>query len=340
MINSLPSSSKTFDSYVAIEPILANGELEKATENYQNLVIDNAKLQIIMGGTTFLEQAKVLSKKIASSAGKVVDISIETYLKESHASVYYPALNSGLRNHFEDYRRPSKEQILAQNFDHQSILKYFENRASKYQVETTDKLVQFAVYDTIYHQLMTKNFKQAFELWPIWKSQYKMYNANIIANNFIRKGEQSAAITFLEHVSKAMPMAVRAIDRLATLNQQEKNLEKAAHYRLKAKQLLTEIFSKPLSDKQEDSLNRYGYSLLSEKRNQEAIKVFRRITQAKPGSINAYDSLADAYESIKEYPEAIKAVEKAIALANNKENVNIASLQQRLSRLKNFEIAG
>ena len=121
--------------YVAIEPILANGELEKATNNYQNLAIDNAKLQIIMGGTSFLDQAKVLSKKITSSAGKVVDISIETYLKESHASVYYPALNSGLRNHFEDYRRPSKEQILTQNFNYQSILKYFEKRASKYKLK-------------------------------------------------------------------------------------------------------------------------------------------------------------------------------------------------------------
>jgi len=340
VINSLPSSSNTFNSYVAIEPILANGELEKATKNYQALTIDNAKLQIIMGGTTFLEQAKILSKEIATSTGKMVDVSFEAYSKESHASVYYPALNSSLRNHFEDYRRPSREKILTQNFNHQSILKYFAKRAAKYQVETTDKLIQFSVYDTIYQQLMAKNFKQAFDLWPIWKSQYKMYNANNIANNFIRKGERTAAINFLEHVSKAMPMAIRAIDRLATLNQQEQNPEKASHYRLKAKQLLTEIFSKPISEKQEDSLNRYGYSLLSENRNQEAIKIFQRITKAKPDSINAYDSLADAYESIKKYPEAIKAVEKAIALANNKENVNIASLQQRLSRLKNIEIAG
>jgi predicted alpha/beta superfamily hydrolase/Tfp pilus assembly protein PilF len=340
VINSLPTSSNTFDSYVAIEPILANGELEKATNNYQNLAIDNAKLQIIMGGTSFLDQAKVLSKKITSSAGKVVDISIETYLKESHASVYYPALNSGLRNHFEDYRRPSKEQILTQNFNYQSILKYFEKRASKYQVETTDKLIQFAVYDTIYNQIMVKNFKQAFDLWPIWKSQYKMYNANNIANNFIRNGDRAAAITFLQHVSKAMPKAVRALDKLATLHQQDNKLEQASLYRLKAKQLLSEIFSKPISTKQEDSLNRYGYSLLSEGRSQEAIKVFQRITQEKPDSINAYDSLADAYESVKRYPEAIKAVEKAIALANSKDNVNIASFQQRLSRLKKTKVAG
>jgi tetratricopeptide (TPR) repeat protein len=186
---------------------------------------------------------------------------------------------------------------------------------------------------------MAKKFKQSFALWPVWKSHYKMYNANIITSNFLRNNDRAAAISFLKHVALAMPTSVRAVDRLATLHQQDQQLEQANKYRLKVQQRLSEIFSKAISAKQEDSLNRYGYSLLSEKRNQEAIVIFKRIVQAKPDSINAYDSLADAYESTKNYSEAIKTLEKTIAVANNKDNINTASFQQKLSRLKNIKAA-
>jgi len=335
VINTLPYSSDTFNNFVAIEPILSSGELEKAVENYQNISTNNAGLQIIMGGTTFIDEAKALSKQIYSSADKMVNVSIETYPMESHGSVYYPALNSGLRNHFRDFRKPNKEQILTENFTHQSLKAYFDNRASKYQVETTERQFQFALFDTIHYQIMAKNFDQAFDLWPLWKSQYKMYNANNIANKFIRNNDRASAITFLKHVTKAMPNAVRAVDRLAVLHQQDQQPEQANKYRLKVQKLLTKIFNKPISVKQEDSLNRYGYNLLSQKRNQEAIAIFKRITQAKPDSINAYDSLADAYESVKNHADAIKALEKAIIMASNKDDMSTASFQQRLSRLKN-----
>jgi predicted alpha/beta superfamily hydrolase len=250
VINSLPSSSKTFNSYVAIEPILASGELEKAVKNYQSISIKNTRLQIIMGGTTFLGEATALTKQLDSVAGKVVDVSIEVFPMESHGSAYYPALNSGLRKHFKDFRKPSKELILAEDFDQPSLLKYFENRTSKYQVETTEKQFQFAVFDTIYYQIMAKKFEQAFVLWPIWKSEYKMYNANNITNKFLRQNDRASAITFLQHVIIAMPNAVRAVDRLATLYQQENKPEQARVYRLKVKQLLTDILIKPMSLKQ------------------------------------------------------------------------------------------
>jgi len=340
VINSLPKSNNTFKSYVAIEPILSSGELEKAIKNYQNISINNTNLQIIMGGTTFTDEAKVMSKKIDNLAGKLVNLSINVFPRESHGSVYYPALNSSLRDHFKDFRKPTKEQILSENFNHQSIIEYYKNKASKYQVETTEKEFQFAVFDTFHYQVMAKNFKQAFALWPIWKSQYKMYNANNITNKFLRKNDSASAITFLQHVTDVMPNAVRAFDRLATLYQQEQKLEQANLYRLKIKKLLTDIFNKPMPPKQEDSLNRYGYQLLGDKRHQAAIALFQRIIEKKPESLNAYDSLADAYESVKKYQEAIKTVEKAIDVANKKEDVDIASFKQKLSRLTSINNAG
>ena len=333
----MPKSNDTFNSYVAIEPILASGELERAIKSYENMSMNNSDLQIIMGGETFINEAEELKTQIANSAGKFVNISLEFYPKETHGSVYYPALNSGLRKHFKDFRKPTKAQILSENFTHQSLLNYFDNRASKYQVETTEKDFQSAVYDTINNQLKVKKFKQAFTLWPVWKSQYKMYNANIIINGFLRNNDRASAISLLQHLTIAMPTSVRAVDRLATLYQLEQQPELAAKYRLTVQQLLKEILSKPMSPKQEDNLNRYGYNLLNEERNQEAIAIFKRITLAQPDSINAFDSLSDAYEQLKNHPEAIKALEKTILLANHKGDVSNTSFLQRLSRLKSID---
>jgi predicted alpha/beta superfamily hydrolase len=335
VLNALPNSSDTFNGYIAIEPILANGELENAIKNYQNIAVTNSDLQIIMGEGAFLNEARALKKQLVALSGKAMKVSLDVFPKESHGSVYYPALNSGLRNHFKDYRKPNKEQILTANFNHQSLLNYFDKRSKKYHVETTEKQFQFAVYDTIYHQTMAKKFEQAFALWPVWKTQYKMYNANIITNNFLRNNDHASAISFLKYVAIAMPSSVRAVDRLAALYQQDQQLEQASIYRLKVQQRLTETFNNPISAEQEDSLSRYGSYLLNEERNQEAIAIFKRITKAKPDSISANDNLAEAYELVKNYPEAIKTLEKTIAMADGKEDVSTASFQQRLSRLIN-----
>jgi len=340
VINTLPKSSDTFSSYIAIEPILPSNAYENAVKSYQDISIKNSDLQIILGGAVFLPETEALRKQITRSAGKMANISLEVFPTEDHGSVYYPALNLGLRTHFADYRKPTKSQILSANFDHPALLNYFEKRAEKYQVETSEKVFQDALFLTIYHQMIAKKFEQAFALWPIWISPNKLYNANRAITHFQRNNDSDSVVLLLQHLVIAMPNSVSALDRLATLYHQNKQLEQASKYRLKVEHLLTDIFSKSVTPQQESSLNSYGYSLLSEKRNHEAIAVFKRITQARVDSINAYDSLADAYEAAKNNPEAIKALEKAILLANNKENVSTASFQQRLNQLKKIEKSG
>jgi len=340
VINTLPKSSNTFNSYIAIEPILPSNAYENAVKSYQDISIKNSDLQIILGGEVFLPEAESLSKQITRSAGKMANISIDVFPAEDHGSVYYPALNLGLRTHFADYRKPTKSQILSANFDHRALLNYFEKRAEKYQIETSEKEFQDALFLTIYHQLIAKKFDQAFALWPIWVSPNKLYNANRAISYFQRNNDSASAILLLQHLTVAMPNAISALDRLATLYRQNKQLKQASKYRIKVQQLLTHIFSNEVTPQQERSLNSYGYSLLSEKRNHEAIAVFKRITQARKNSINAYDSLADAYEATKNNSEAIKALEKAIVLANNRDNVSATSFQQRLNQLKAIEKEG
>ena len=116
--------------------------------------------------------------------------------------------------------------------------------------------------------------------------------------------------------------------------QQDQQHDLSTKYRLATKKLLTKIFNNPFSPQQENDLNTYGYYLLAEQRNQDAIAVFKQITQAKPDSLNAFDSLAEAYETTKNHAQAIKTLEKVIAIADSKEDVNTASYVQKLNRLK------
>lgn len=336
VINTLAKSKDTFNSYIAIEPVLANGELEKSIANYKSTLVKKANLQIIMAGAIMLHEAQELSEQITTLTAKKVNVNLEIFSAESHGSVYYPALNSALRRNFKDYRQPEKEQILSANFGYKSLIEYFEKRAEKYQVETSEQQFQSAVFNTIFYQLKAKKFEQAFALWHVWQSPYKVYNANRVINFFLQNNDSISAIALLQHLSNAMPTSVSAFDRLATIYQQDQQIEQAKKYQLKVQELLTDIFSKPVSAQQENSLNRYGYSLLREQRNQDAIAVFKRITLANPESINALDSLAEAYQATNNYPAAIKALEKAIAIASNRENVNTTSLQQRLNHLKSL----
>jgi predicted alpha/beta superfamily hydrolase len=338
VINTLPNSSDIFNSYIAIEPILPNNAFENTVRNYQNISVKSSDLQIILGGELMLPETEALREKIISSTGKTVNISLEVFPAEDHDSVYYPALNLGLRNHFADYRQPTKDQVLSTNFDHQALLNHFEKRAKKYKVQTSDKQFNDAIFLVIYHQLIAKKFDQAFALWPLWISPNKLYNANRAIDHFLRNGDNISAISLLQHLAIAMPNSVSILDRLTTLYLENQKLEQVRKYRLKVQLLLTKIFSKPVSDQQENDLNTYGYSLLSEQRVQEAITVFKRITQAKPSSINAYDSLAEAYETAKNFPEAIKTLEQAIAVAQSKNDGNIISFEQKLRRLKNIKM--
>ena len=338
VINTLPTSSDTFNSYIAIEPILPNNAFETAVKNYQNISIQHSDLQIILGGDVMLSETEALRKSIIRSAGKMVNISLDVFPTESHGSVYYPALNDGLRNHFADYRQPTKKQILSSNFDHKTLLNYYEKRAKKYQIETSDKQFQDAIFLVIYHQLIAKNFDQAFALWPLWTSPNKVYNANRAISHFQRNNDNASAILLLQHLAIAMPNSVSVLDRLATLFHENQKLEQTSKTRLKVQQLLTNIFSKAVSAQQESDLNSYGYSLLNQQRIQEAITVFKRITQAKPDSMNAYDSLSDAYETAKKIPDAIKTVEKAIAIAKSKNDENTSTFEQKLGRLKNIQM--
>lgn len=64
----------------------------------------------------------------------------------------------------------------------------------------------------------------------------------------------------------------------------------------------------------ETEANAYGYQLLQEGRNDDAIIVFKMNADAYPNSPNTYDSLADAYLAAGNKDEALRLAEKTLVM--------------------------
>ena len=83
----------------------------------------------------------------------------------------------------------------------------------------------------------------------------------------------------------------------------------------------------------EQELNRYGYSLLSEEKVKEAIEIFKLLVSEFPNSANPYDSLGEAYLTDKNEELALLNYEKSVEL-NPK---NTAAINE-VTKLKGLEI--
>jgi tetratricopeptide (TPR) repeat protein len=79
----------------------------------------------------------------------------------------------------------------------------------------------------------------------------------------------------------------------------------------------------------ESTINQLGYTLLTAKRVDDAIEVFKLNVEYYPNSVNVYDSLGDAYQAARRKEDAIKAYEKALSI-----DPNYASSLENLRKLK------
>jgi tetratricopeptide (TPR) repeat protein len=79
-------------------------------------------------------------------------------------------------------------------------------------------------------------------------------------------------------------------------------------------------------------LNQYGYSLLGQKKVDEAIEIFRKNAKDHPGSWNAHDSLAEAFGIKGDKKSAIESYSKALSLV--KDEANRKRIEQTIARLR------
>jgi tetratricopeptide (TPR) repeat protein len=78
----------------------------------------------------------------------------------------------------------------------------------------------------------------------------------------------------------------------------------------------------------EGTLNQLGYTLLRDKKQDDAIKVFQLNVQEYPQGSNCYDSLAEAYMTAGQRDLAIKNYEKSLEL--NPKNENAVKMLKKL----------
>ncbi len=89
---------------------------------------------------------------------------------------------------------------------------------------------------------------------------------------------------------------------------------------------------------QEQVLNGLGYSLMGERKFEDAVKILELTVELNPESPNAHDSLGDAYEAAGRTADAIAASERAIALLDKVPEARRAAIrssaEEKLKRLR------
>lgn len=123
------------------------------------------------------------------------------------------------------------------------------------------------------------------------------------------------------NTEQGLTWATQAINQnksFNTLNTKAELLRQAGK-----KEEAEKIRTEALAVANENELNLYGYSLLNDKKFDEAIKVLAMITERYPESANAWDSLGEAYALKGDKPNAIKNFKKSLSMnppANVKAN--------------------
>jgi CubicO group peptidase (beta-lactamase class C family) len=85
-----------------------------------------------------------------------------------------------------------------------------------------------------------------------------------------------------------------------------------------------------INDFYENSITTFGYQLLKQDKNEDALKVFKYLTISYPKSSNAFDSLGECLLKMAIKKQAIKAYKKSLELDPNNKNA-----EEILSKLKN-----
>jgi hypothetical protein len=90
----------------------------------------------------------------------------------------------------------------------------------------------------------------------------------------------------------------------------------------------------------EDVLNANGYFLLQNRRQKEALEVFKLATESYPGSANAYESLSEAFETTGNKEDAIRNAQMSLQKLPGDSNLNgnfrqvvKRSAEERINRL-------
>jgi tetratricopeptide (TPR) repeat protein len=84
---------------------------------------------------------------------------------------------------------------------------------------------------------------------------------------------------------------------------------------------------KPNFDISENQINRLGYLLMRQEKNQDALKIFKLNTELYPNGFNTYDSYGECLLKLGDTENGIKAYQKSLELNPNNTNAKIMLFQ-------------
>ena len=191
--------------------------------------------------------------------------------------------------------------------------------------------------------LRTEGAKKAIELLNKSPEKYPLYEGELKNSGaeLLKEGKTNEAITWLEYSIKKFPNASSyaslgnayrktgkhaPMDEKAFMELVEKNPSEA----LKALEKIRKEFPGWLVFN-ENRMNRQGYKLMREGKNEEAIILFQMNVMAYPQSFNTYDSLGEAYMEAGKNDLSIKNYKKSLEL--NPENTNAENKITELQKL-------
>src|SRR5262249_15387766 len=136
--------------------------------------------------------------------------------------------------------------------------------------------------------------------WPGW---------NQAAAYWLRHGGDLEEATKFADQSIQMNPTFQNLSTRAAILEKKGDEKSAAEVRSRAMALATE-----------GDLNQYGYTLLGQKKIEEAIAIFKKNVEAHPGSWNVHDSLGEAFLTKGDKKAAAESYGKALSLVKDAPN--------------------
>lgn len=173
--------------------------------------------------------------------------------------------------------------------------------------------------DVDVNKVVINNIKNELRSTPGFTWQGWFDAANYCYENNI---ETAQALEWIETANRINPNNYSILQLKASLLENKGDSAEAKKIKEKALDFATE-----------NELNTYGYRLMGEGKNAEALKIFKLNAKQHPTSWNVHDSLGEALEKMGDKKEAIKAYEKA--LKNSPPDSQAKRIEQTIKQLKN-----
>lgn len=197
--------AKNFDLLLSISPVYPSmAYIDKIRNRYSKLKPHSAKLTIIDGDESPMDK-DILKLAANSLATEILDFNYLSKKLEGHMSVFTIGLSQGLREHFSDFRFPSRELVAVKSFDIEMLKSYFSKKDKKYKTKTDEKKLRSLAISMAHRYTSMGKLEQAIPFWRFGESKFKEYFIAGYADRFIALEKRKLALKLLKELKALFP---------------------------------------------------------------------------------------------------------------------------------------